>query len=105
MNTTTNTDEQITYITLPVTINGETREIEFQRIGDRGLAWSLPKFACRKGNGTKLHRTAGAIRLRNGEWKFDSRSGYALNYSGCPILAFADQVSDSVKSKHAGTGI
>jgi hypothetical protein len=90
-------------ITVPVTIEGETRDIEFMRLGDRAKAGSAEVFGCLKGHGTKVHRTAGNIWYSDGEWKFDFRSGYALNSGSCRIIAFADTVEDAAKSQHVGT--
>jgi len=90
-------------ITVPVTIEGETRDSEFERLGDRDKASSDAVFGCVKGHGTKVHRTYGFILYRNGEWKFDFRSGYALNSGSCRIVAFADTVEDAAKSQHVGT--
>jgi len=92
-------------ITLAVTLNGETREIEFSRRNDHPSADSTGVFGCRKGQGVKIHRTTGTIRLNNGEWTFSQRSGYALNEGNCLIVAFIDQVGDNQKSQHIGTAI
>jgi len=104
---TTETGEAATYeneiITFPVTIGNETREIEFSRFGDRNMARSAYIFGCRKGNGTKTHRTSAAIWYSNGKWVFDWNSGYALNSGNCLITDFADQVADRRKSEHVGT--
>jgi len=104
---TTETGEAATYekeiITFPVTIGNETRQIEFIRISGHKMARSGYIFGCRKGNGTKIHRTSAAIWYSNGEWAFDWDSGYALNSGNCLITDFADQVADRLKSEHVGT--
>jgi hypothetical protein len=92
-------------ITLAVTLNGETREIEFTRRHNHSSADSTRVFGCRKGQGAKIHRTTGTIRLDNGEWTFRQRSGYALNDANCLIVAFIDQVGDNQKSQHIGTAV
>jgi hypothetical protein len=92
-------------ITLPVTIGGETREIEFTRTDDRPIARSKQVFGCRRGQGIKIHRTDATIYFKDGEWTFGWRSGYALNRGDCLIVAFADQVADHRKSQHTGTTI
>jgi hypothetical protein len=104
--TSTETGEAATYekeiITFSVTIGNETREIEFKRIHER-MAISGNEFACRKGNGTKIHRTNAQICYNNGKWVFNWDSGYALNEAHCLITGFADRVADPLKSKHSGT--
>ena len=95
----------VEYITVPVTIKGETRDIEFshQPAHHPTTAHSLEVFGCLKGHGTKVHRTTGTIWYSDGEWKFNFRSGYALNCGSCRIVAFADTVEDAAKSQHVGT--
>jgi hypothetical protein len=95
----------VEYITVPVTIKGETRDIEFSRLPAHQptKADSDAVFGCLKGHGTKVHRTTGTIWYSDGEWKFDFRSGYALNSGSCRIIAFADTVEDAAKSQHVGT--
>ena len=88
---------------VPVTIKGETRDIEFTVRDGQGKATSGPVFGCVKGHGTKVHRTRGTVWLKDGEWKFDFRSGYALNSGACLIVAFADTIADAAKSQHVGT--
>jgi hypothetical protein len=95
-------------MTFPVTIDGETREIEFDRITSdtRGImssGWDV--FGCRRGQGVKIHATKADIVFHNGEWVFNWRSGYALNRGDCLIVAFADTVNDSRASEHVGTAI
>ena len=90
-------------ITVPVTIKGETRDIEFEVREGQGKATSDAVFGCVKGHGTKVHRTWGFVWLKDGEWKFDFRSGYALNSGACLIVAFADTIADAAKSQHVGT--
>ena len=95
----------VEYITVPVTIKGETRDIEFSHLpdGQPTKADSREVFGCLKGHGTKVHRTTGTIWYSDGEWKFNFRSGYALNCGSCRIVAFADTVEDAAKSQHVGT--
>jgi hypothetical protein len=106
---TTDEGETRTYtvevVTFPVTIDGETRDIEFTIIGNPNVAHSREVFGCRRGQGKKIHRTNAALCNVDGEWVFDWHSGYALNRGGCAIVAFADQVADTRKSEHVGTAI
>jgi hypothetical protein len=93
-------------VTFPVTIDGETREIEFSGdTDDKILTSGWHEFGCRRGQGVKIHATSAAIVLHNGEWAFNWRSGYALNRGDCLIVAFADTVNDARKSEHVGTVI
>jgi hypothetical protein len=93
-------------VTFPVTIDGETREIEFSGdVDDKRLTSGWHEFGCRRGQGTKIHATKADIVLHNGEWVFNWRSGYALNRGDCLIVAFPDTVSDARKSEHVGTAI
>jgi len=106
---TTDEGETRTYtievVTFPVTIDGETRDIEFQISGNEHVAISREVFGCRRGQGKKIHRTSAHICNVDGEWVFNWHSGYALHRSTCEIVAFADQVADTRKSEHVGTAI
>lgn len=93
---------EVQIITVPVTIRGETREVEF-RTGPTDTAHSSQVFGCYKGNGTKVHRTRGSIVYKNGEWVF-TNIGYALNQQ-CRISEWADKVPAFAKSQHNGTKI
>lgn len=98
---------EVLYITLDITINGETRSVEFDTMNNGNLrhANSREVFGCKRGHGTKVHRTNGTIWYEDGEWVFDFNSGYALNKGGCRIVAWADQVTEGSKSQHVGTKI
>jgi hypothetical protein len=98
----------VEYMTFPVTIDGETREIEFERMGNDTrpiMSSTRDVFGCRRGQGAKVHRTSATIVFDNGEWVFNWRSGYALNRGDCLIVAFADTVTDARASEHVGTAI
>lgn len=92
-------------VTFPVTIDGETRDIDFEIGGNPKVATSREVFGCRRGQGKKIHRTSADICNVDGEWVFNWHSGYALHRSTCEIVAFADQVDDTRKSEHVGTAI
>lgn len=93
-------DTNIT-ITLEITLNGETRTVEFMQ-GRDDLASSLPVFAARIGNGVKSHRVCGLAWKRNGEWAF-STATYVLNREA-RITQWADTVGHT-KSNHVGSKI
>lgn len=106
--TSTNTyDPDNNIVTMPVTINKETRTLSFRVIPSQPWRASSIRapFGCVTRTGTKIHRTNGYIELRDGEWKFMRRSGEALNKYGCEIVTWADQTEDPVKSQHVGTSI
>ena len=98
---------EVLYITIDITINGETRPVEFSTVNNDNVqkADSSWVFGCKRGQGTKVHRTTGTVWYENGEWVFNRYSGYALNRGQCEIVAWADQVSETSKSQHAGTKI
>ena len=89
-------------ITLPITIKGETREVEFSGSPDRNKATSREVFGCQRGHGRKVHLTSGSIYRHEDGWHFDRTSGYALN-SAARIIEWADNVADGAKSQHVGT--
>lgn len=96
--------EVITF-TLPVTINGETRDIEFKMLPDSDRADSYGTFAARIGQGAKLHKVdfAFAWRNDNGTWDFSTRTT-CLNRTA-QIVGFADLTLNAVKSQHVGSKI
>lgn len=90
---------------LAVTLNGETRQVEFtMREGDR-KALSCFEFASRIGSGMKHHRcTMTAWANADGTFKA-SRNTMALNRSAT-IIGFADAVpTEFAKSQHRGSAI
>lgn len=91
-------------ITLPITVKGETREVEFIGYPERDKATSHSVFGCQRGHGRKVHLTTGSIYRYEGGWRFDPMSGYALN-SSARIIEWADNVADAAKSQHTGTKI
>lgn len=100
MNETTNTNT----IDIEITIRGTTRTVTFTYMNGSTKAHSAPVFGCRVGHGAKVHRTTGTAWLKDGAWVFNECSGYALNGQR-PIVAWADEIAESVKSKHIGTHI
>lgn len=91
-------------ITLPITVKGETREVEFYAPSGGDKATSDYVFGCQRGHGRKVHRTSGTIYRHEGGWHFDLMSGYALN-SSARIIEWADSVVDGARSQHVGTKI
>jgi hypothetical protein len=90
------------HIILPITLNNETREIEFTVIEEnRFVNWNA--FAGHIGHGTKSHRVVvTAFKCsKTGEIKL---TGVALNKQA-RITSFRDTVSENAKSQHNGTKI
>ena len=99
----------VKYITMDITIDGETRSVVFDTIykgGEEKRAHSAQVFGCKCGQGAKVHRTKASI-WNDGDdnWRFERNSGYALNRGNQRIIAWADTVSEYLASQHIGTKI
>ena len=102
MNNTTNTTADRMTVTLPVTLNGETRNVEFTCWGASNKATAFG-FAARVGNGTKLHGCEMTAYLRDGVWTTSTATS-VLNRQAT-IVAFRDQVAQQAKSQHRSSSI
>lgn len=93
-----------TTIQIPVTLQGETREVTFTVLGESGhMAVSAPIFGARIGRGEKTHRASMDAWPRENGWEISKRTT-CLNKQAV-ITEWADEVRDAHKSQHNGSAI
>jgi hypothetical protein len=83
-------------ITITVTINEETRAIEFRSYRS-GYAYSNDVAACRIGRGEKLHLTWLTAYEKDGVWQV-SKVAVVRNRQAV-VVEWADKVKDTTKTK------
>lgn len=84
-------------LTLTVTINKETRTVQFVISSRQGYAYAGNIVACRIGNGEKLHLTDLTAYESNGFWQVSMRA--CVRNRQAVIVEWADKVKETTKTK------